>query len=156
MMKQSIKEIAKQVITPEDATYEACKIGWNRGIAWEPAAIVYCQNEEEVKATIEFAKTNHLDLRIRSGGHHYEGYSSGDDVVILDVSQMNDIWIDEGQNKVTVQGGVRNEELYQALGAKGYPFPGGGCPTVGVAGFTLGGGWGYSARYLGLAIVALL
>ena len=42
------------------------------------------------------------------------------------------------------------------MGAKGHPFPGGGCPTVGVAGLILGGGWGYSSRFLGLACDSLL
>ncbi len=155
-MKQEIKNIAGKVITREDERYATCKLGWNRGVEWSPYAIVYCQDEEEVKKVIQFTKANQLSLRIRSGGHHYEGYSSGDDVVILDMSEMNDISIDEEAQTVTVQGGVQNEALYQAVGAKGYPFPGGGCPTVGVAGFTLGGGWGYSARYLGLAIDSLL
>ena len=59
---------------------------------------------------------------------------------------MNKIYINEEERTVTIEGGVRNRELYEAVCGAGYPFPGGGCPTVGVVGFTLGGGWGYSSR----------
>ncbi len=155
-MENKVKHIANKVITRSDLAYESCKRGWNRGIEWNPLAIVYCQNEEDIKRTLHFVKEHNLDMRIRSGGHHYEGYSSGENVIILDVNEMNKISIDEQEKRVIIQGGVRNEALYKALGERGYPFPGGGCPTVGVAGLTLGGGWGYSARFLGLAADSLL
>ena len=64
--------------------------------------------------------------------------------------KMNKIYIDEEKAIVKIQAGTRNREIYEATGKKGYPFPGGGCPTVGAVGFALGGGWGYSARLLGL------
>lgn len=155
-MNKEIKTLAQKVLIREDFEYEECRQGWNRAINQYPLAIVYCQKEEEIQATIAYARKNHHDLRIRSGGHHYEGYSNGHDVIVIDVSEMNAITIDEGRGEVVIQGGVRNEDLYKALGEKQYPFPGGGCPTVGVAGLTLGGGWGYSARFLGLAADSLL
>ena len=155
-MNQEMKALAKKVITKDDFEYEVCRQGWNRGVEQYPLAIVYCQKEEEIQATIAYAKKHHYDLRIRSGGHHYEGYSNGNEVIVIDVSEMNAIEVNENRQTVTIQGGVRNEALYKALGEKGYPFPGGGCPTVGVAGLTLGGGWGYSARFLGLAADSLL
>lgn len=156
MMSEEIKALAQKVITKEDFEYEVCRQGWNRGIEHYPLAIVYCQTEKDIQATLAYAKKYQYDLRIRSGGHHYEGYSNGHDVIVIDISKMNAITIDEQQRKVIIQGGVRNEALYKALGEKNYPFPGGGCPTVGVAGLTLGGGWGYSARFLGLAADSLL
>ena len=67
---------------------------------------------------------------------------------------MNRIELNE--TTVKVQGGVRNRELYEAVCGAGYPFPGGGCPTVGVAGYTLGGGWGYSSRLFGLGCDQLI
>lgn len=139
-----------EVVTREDFEYEEGRKCWNRAIEKYPLVIVYCKTEEDIRNAIIFAKANSLSIRVRSGRHHYEGYSTGNDVVVIDISRMNKISIDEEKEIVRIQGGVRNRELYEATGKKGYPFPGGGCPSVGVVGFTLGGGWGYSSRLLGL------
>ena len=139
-----------EVVTREEFEYEEDRKCWNRAIEKYPLVIVYCKNEDDIRNAIIFAKANSLPIRIRSGRHHYEGYSTGNDVVVIDISKMNKIYIDEEKEIVRVQGGVCNRELYEATGKKGYPFPGGGCPTVGIVGFTLGGGWGYSSRLLGL------
>jgi len=145
-----------EVITKENFTYEEDRTAWNRAIEKYPLVIVYCHTKNDVRNAIAWGKTNSLEIRIRSGRHHYEGYSTGNDVMIIDVSEMNSIRVDEEKNIVKIQGGVRNREIYEALGALGYPFPGGGCPTVGVPGLVLGGGWGYSCRLLGLASDILL
>ena len=75
---------------------------------------------------------------------------------MIDVSKINSICIDEDRGYVKLGGGVRNREIYEALGNKGYPFPGGGCPTVGVSVLILGGGWGYSTRLFGLSCDTLI
>lgn len=139
-----------RIITREDLQYEESREMWNRAIEKYPLLIVYCKNSEDVRNAILWAKTHKVGIRIRSGRHHYEGYSTGNDVMIIDVSGLNEIEVNETSGDVTIGGGVRNREIYEALGQKGYAFPGGGCPTVGVAGFALGGGWGYSCRLLGL------
>ena len=140
-----------KVVTREHRDYEMARTMWNRGIEKYPLAIVYCTNKEDVVNSVRWARTHEVPIRIRSGGHHYAGFSTGNDVLVIDVSQMNGISIDEKAGQVSIEGGVRNRELYEFLCGKGYPFPGGGCPSVGVVGFTLGGGWGYSSRLLGLA-----
>lgn len=144
-----------KVITRKHRDYEEARTMWNRAIEQYPLAIVYCTNKEDIINSIKWAKTHKVPIRIRSGGHHYAGYSTGNDILVVDVSLMNHISIDEKANEVRIEGGVRNRELYEFLCGKGYPFPGGGCPSVGVVGFTLGGGWGYSSRLLGLACDSL-
>ena len=144
------------IITKENHLYEESRKAWNRAIQMYPLQIRYCKTKEEVKEALLWAKEQGHPIRIRSGRHHYEGYSTGNDVVVIDVSLMNGISIDEENECVTIEGGVRNRALYEAVCALGYPFPGGGCPTVGVAGLVLGGGWGYSARMLGLSCDSLL
>lgn len=156
MAKYDFSKLTGEVITIESEGYHDHRIAWNRAIDKSPSVIVYCYENEDVINAINFAKENSLGIRIRSGGHHYEGYSTGDGAMVIDVSKMNKIVIDEEKNQVKIQGGVRNRELYDATGKLGYPFPGGGCPTVGVPGLVLGGGWGYSARYLGLASDSLI
>lgn len=150
MINFDYRGLTGEIITKEDFEYEEERKAWNRAIEKYPLVIVYCESEEDIKNAIIFAKTNSLSIRIRSGRHHYEGYSTGNDIVVIDVSKMNKIYIDEENETVKVQAGVCNRELYEATGKKGYPFSGGACPTVGVVGFTLGGGWGYSSRLLGL------
>ena len=142
--------ITGTVITREDLQYEESREMWNRATQKYPLLIVYCKTNEDIKNAILWAKINKVAVRIRSGRHHYEGYSIGNDVMVIDVSGLDEIIVDEEKGYVTVGGGVRNREIYEVLGKKGYAFPGGGCPTVGVAGFVLGGGWGYSCRLLGL------
>lgn len=145
-----------EVVTKENYKYEDCRKSWNRAIEKYPLAIIYCKNKEDVKNSIAFARENNIEFRIRSGCHNYEGYSTGNDILVIDVSLMNNINVDEETGTVTIEGGVRNRELYEALGKKGYPFPGGGCPTVGAVAYTLGGGWGYSGRLFGLGCDNLL
>lgn len=150
-MNFDYSRLTGEVVTKEDFSYEEDRKAWNRAIEKYPLVIIYCKNKNDVSNAIAWARINSLEIRIRSGRHHYEGYSTGNDVVIIDVSKMNNIMVDESQNIVKIDGGVRNHELYETLGKLGYPFSAGGCPTVGVAGLALGGGVGYSSRLLGLA-----
>ena len=150
MINFDYKGLTGDIVTRDDFEYEECRKAWNRAIEKYPLVIVYCYTEVDIKNAINFAKVNKLNVRIRSGAHHYEGYSTGNDIIVIDISRMNGIYIDEEKGIVAIEAGVRNRELYELTGQMGYPFPGGGCPTVGVVGFTLGGGWGYSARMLGL------
>lgn len=145
-----------KVVTKKSEEYNASIICWNRAIERYPLVIVYCFNEDDVINAIKWARENNIEIRVRSGAHSYEGYSTGNDVAIIDVSNLNKIYIDEEKLIAKIGGGVRNREAYEAFGARGYAFPGGGCPTVGVPGLILGGGWGYSSRFLGLASDSLL
>lgn len=145
-----------EVITPKDPEYDIVRQEWNRAIQKLPIALVYCKNNYEVSQAILWAREKDVPIRIRSGGHNYEGYSTGNCVLVIDISNMNKIKIDSCNNTVKVQGGVKNSQLYNYISSKGYPFPGGLCPTVGVSGYTLGGGWGYSARKFGLGCDSLL
>lgn len=141
-----------EIVTPNDKEYEKDRQVWNRAIQKYPIAILYCTSKEDVKSALEFCIIKNYDFRIRSCGHNYEGYSVGNKLVVIDVSRMKKIKIDEVKNIVTIEPGVLNSELYDYVGKRGYPFPGGTCPTVGVAAYTLGGGWGLSSRLFGLGI----
>lgn len=145
-----------EIVTQEDACYEVARLQWNRAINKYPFIIAYCECVEDVQEAIRWSRKCHIPIRIRSGGHNYEGYSTGNCVLVIDVSRINTVVIDEERKLVKVGGGVKNRELYNAIATRGYPFPGGTCPTVGVSGYALGGGWGLSARYFGLGCDSLL
>lgn len=144
------------IITPDSLDYEKARQEWNRSIQKFPKLIAYCETTQDVSDIIKYSYDNGLRIRIRSGGHNYEGYSTGNDVVVIDISKMNNANINYEENTVTVQGGIKNTQLYNYISNQGYPFPGGTCPTVGVSGYALGGGWGYSARKFGLGCDSLI
>lgn len=142
--------LSGRVVTPCDASYDEDRQGWNHAVQKYPTVINYCRTAEDVSNAVAWSRRNNVPLRIRVGGHNYEGYSNGNCIIVIDVSEMNRIELDEQSHSVRVQGGVTNSQLYEYVSSKGYPFPGGTCPTVGVCGYALGGGWGLSCRYFGL------
>ncbi|QHT48488.1 FAD-binding oxidoreductase [Bacillus sp. SB49] len=151
-----LKGLTGEVVTPKDQEYEEARQEWNRAIDKFPLVIVYCERKEDVKNAIRWARRHRVSIRIRSGGHHYEGYSTGDFVLVIDISRLNALRLDEHHHLLYMGAGAKNTEVYDFVGSKGYVFPGGTCPTVGVAGFTLGGGWGFSSRLLGLGCDSLV
>ena len=147
--------LSGRIVTPCDPLYNKDRQGWNRAIQKFPKMINYCANTNDVSNTINWSTRNGIPLRIRSGGHNYEGYSNGNGVLVIDVSEMDAIQLDEQAGLVRIQPGALNEQIYSTVSSRGYPFPGGICPTVAISGFALGGGWGLSCRYLGLGCDSL-
>lgn len=145
-----------RVVTPDDPDYHELRQVYNRAVQKFPLAIVYCRNFDDVRNAVLWSRSHQISLRIRNGGHNYEGYSTGNDVLTIDLSEMNQLTIDERAHLLHVQGGVNNKQLYEFVSSKGYPFPGGTCPLVGVGGYASGGGFGLSCRYLGLGCDSLM
>jgi FAD/FMN-containing dehydrogenase len=110
-------------------------------------AIAYCTSADDVRRCVDAARTSGVTPIPRSGGHSYAGYSTGAGLVI-DVTGVKAITL--GGSEVTVGGGARIIDVYDALGPHSRGIPAGSCPTVGVAGLTLGGGLGIEARQYGL------
>lgn len=102
-----------KIITKESFEYEESRLAWNRAIEKYPLVIIYCNNEKDVINAILWAKNNSIEIRVRSGAHSYEGYSTGNDVAIIDISKMNEIYIDENNGFARIGGGVRNREIYE-------------------------------------------
>jgi hypothetical protein len=144
-----------KIVWPSDPEYEQARQEYNRAINAFPAAIVYCSNNNDVANAIRWSVENQIRLRIRSGGHNYEGYSTGNGKLVIDTTPMNHITVDTINDVVKVQAGTRLKKLYQVLFEHGYAFPGGTCPTVAISGLVLGGGIGLSTRYLGLTLDSL-
>ena len=113
-----------------------------------PAGVAYCKSNADVAACISFVSRFSLGVRARSGGHSYGGWSSVTGGLIIDVSEMNSMRF--GADTVTVGTGIDLINFYGGLAARGRAVPGGSCPTVGIAGLTLGGGVGVLSRIYGL------
>jgi FAD/FMN-containing dehydrogenase len=114
-----------------------------------PAGIAYCASEADVQRVVAFVVDHGLPVAARSGGHSYAGYSTGPGLV-CDVTRLSGVSVDAGARTAVVGAGARLVDVYAALAPHGLALPGGSCPTVGVAGLTLGGGQGVVGRKFGL------
>lgn len=140
--------LAGRLIRPGDDAYdEARKLYIPRFDRVRPAGIAYCAVPEDVAECIAFARRQRLPVAVRCGGHGYAGWSTGRGLVI-DVSPMDAVKAAGG--RATVGAGTRLIDLYAGLAEQGVAVPAGTCPTVGVAGLTLGGGIGVVSRRYGL------
>jgi FAD binding domain-containing protein/berberine-like enzyme len=117
--------------------------------AVHPQAVVFCESAADVQKTVHWARRHHVHVVARSGGHSYGGYSTTPGVVI-DVSRIVGVHVDAVGHIAKVGAGARLIDIYNALWLHRLTIPAGSCPTVGIAGLTLGGGVGFSARKLGL------
>src|SRR5579871_2461925 len=114
-----------------------------------PDAIALCRTPEDVSAAITWCNENRFPLVVQCAGHSYAGYSMRNGGLMINLLLMRSARI--GGDSVTVAGGMRNQDLYSLLEQRGAAVTHGRCPTVGAAGFLLGGGIGYNMRSHGLA-----
>ncbi len=135
--------------TSSGADYEKYRGGFNRRVSSHPKGIGICTNTEEVAAAVKYARTKSLRVAVRSGGHSFEGFSSNNDGLVVNLSAMNSVEILQG-NTVKIEPGCTLSKLYDTLLPRGKLVPGGSCGGVGVGGLALGGGYGFFARKYGL------
>jgi FAD/FMN-containing dehydrogenase len=126
-----------------------------RYMGTSPAGIAICISPDDAAACVKWARETGAPFAVRSGGHNYAGFSTSDGLII-DVKGMRAVSLNPAAGTVTVAGGANNADVGDALKPYGVYFPGGRCPTVGVSGLTLGGGWGLSCRHLGMTCDSLL
>lgn len=129
--------------------YESMKTGFNLRFAPSPKGIALPINEAVLPKIIEWSQKTGIPLHLRSGGHSFEGHSTGPGI-ILDLRRMNRIQIDKASKTARIQTGCRLFQVAKTLSEQGLMLPAGTCPTVGIAGVTLGGGIGMSSRRYGL------
>jgi FAD/FMN-containing dehydrogenase len=112
-----------------------------------PQAIARCASADDVRACIAFARRSGIAITPRSGGHSFGGWSGGPGLVV-DVGSLASI--DVRGDDATIGAGARLADVYAAVAAQGRGIAAGSCPTVGIAGLTLGGGLGVLSRAWGL------
>jgi len=132
-----------RLISPEDADYNTVRRVWNGRIDRRPASVVFCANEADVVAAVQFARENAVLLAVRGGGHSCAGTAVFDNALVIDLSFMKTIEVDAANRRAFAQGGVLWRELDRATQAFGLAVPGGTDSEVGIAGLTLGGGNGW-------------
>lgn len=140
------------VIVPGDGAYEDARRVWNAMVDRRPALIVRCADATDVAPAITFARQNDLDISVRGGGHHIAGHSVCEGGLVIDFSGMKSVRVDAGARRAYVQPGATLGDFDQAVQAHGLATPVGINSTTGIAGLTLGGGFGWLTREYGMTI----
>jgi len=141
-------DLSGPLVRPGEAAYTVSKQLFDpRFDSLHPAGIAYCRNPHDVTTCLTFARKFGVPVAARCGGHSYAGWSSTSGLII-DVTRMSGVNV--SGSTATVGAGTRLIDFYNGLAAHGRGVPGGSCPTVGIAGLTLGGGVGVVSRAYGL------
>jgi FAD/FMN-containing dehydrogenase len=145
-------EFRGDVLLPNGEGYDEARSIWNAAIDRHPAIIVRPLGAADVMAAIQFAREQNLEISIRGGGHHVAGHAVTDGGLMLDCSAMKSVRVDPEERRAWVEPGALLHDVDVETQAHGLVLPGGFISLVGIAGLTLGGGFGYLSRSLGLTV----
>jgi FAD/FMN-containing dehydrogenase len=145
-----------KLLQPSDPDYDGARKIWNAMIDRRPAIIVRCAGAADVLASVNFARENGLPLAIRAGGHNIAGSALCDDGLVIDLTCMRSVQVDPKRRRAYVEGGATLHDFDHEAQAYGLATPLGINSTTGVAGLTLGGGFGWLSRKFGLTVDNLL
>jgi len=146
------QRISGEVITSADPAFDSVRRIHNGMIDRHPAVIVRCIGVADVIDAIDLALSQGLEIAVRGGGHNVAGRAVCDNGLMIDLSLMKGSWVDPRSRKIRVEGGVTWGEFNRATQVHGLAATGGAISSTGVAGLTLGGGFGYLMGKLGLTI----
>ncbi len=138
------------VITPDSDQYDEARAVWNGMIDHYPALIIRCHSTADVVATVNFTRSHALRLSVRGGGHNVAGSAVVDDGVVVDLSEMKNVDVDVDKQIVHAQGGVTLGDLDAETQKFNLAVPSGVASETGIAGLTLGGGFGWLRNKYGL------
>ncbi len=150
---QELREAVQgEILTPQDDGYAEARRIWNGAHdGRRPALVVRCSGAADVIAAVGFARSNDLTVAVRGGGHSVAGFSTSDGGIVIDLSQLNGVRVDPAARRATVGGGAVWADVDHETQTHGLATTGGLVSSTGVAGFTLGGGIGWTMRKFGLA-----
>ena len=145
-----------RVVRPRDPGYPRARADWDKLFTAYPLAIVFARSVRDVVNALTWSQQNGVAVRVRSGRHHLAGWSNLDGGLVIDVSELKAVRIDSAARTATVGAGLTQGEIVEALGKRGRAVPVGSEGTVGLAGATLGGGFGFLTRSLGMSCDSLI
>ena len=148
--------ISGRVALPGGELYDEGSRVWNGAVRHPPAIVAFCRQPEDVQAAVRAARRHGLRLSVRGGGHDWAGRALRDGGLVIDLTPMRDVAVDPQALVANVAGGARAKDVAVAAGAHGLVAAMGNCGTVGMAGLSLGGGYGPLSGTCGLAADNLL
>jgi FAD/FMN-containing dehydrogenase len=146
------KKVKGQIVLPTDPNYDEVREIWNAMIDRRPALIVRCAEASDVVHALSFARRNGLEISIRGGGHNIAGNALCENGVMIDLSTMRRVRVDAGKKRAYVEPGAILADFDEAAQSQGLATPVGINSTTGIAGLTLGGGFGWLTRRYGLTV----
>ncbi len=145
-----------RLMTARDGEYEQARQIWNAMIDRHPGMIVRCAGAADVIRAVRFARENDLLLAVRGGGHNIAGNAVCEGGMVIDLSEMKSVRVDPTTRRVRVGPGATLADVDAETQAFGLVLPTGINSTTGIAGLTLGGGFGWLTRKFGLTIDNLI
>ena len=134
------------LLRPGDPGYDEARAVWNGMIDRRPALVVRCLGTADVVACVEFARASGVTLSVKGGGHNIAGLAVCDGGLLLDMSLMRGVWVDPVTRTARAQAGCLLGDVDRETQLHGLAAPLGFVSTTGIAGLTLGGGFGYLTR----------
>jgi FAD/FMN-containing dehydrogenase len=144
------QSLAGSVIDPASSEYDAARRCFNAAMDRRPAVIVRCLGAQDVATAFDFARTHSLEVAVRGGGHNPAGHCVVDGGLVIDLSDMRQVDVDQGAGSARASGGATWLDFDSATQAFGLVTPGGVVGSTGVCGLTLGGGIGHLTSQHGL------
>ena len=148
--------IKGRVLAPDDPNYDQARQIWNAMIDRRPAVIVQPADAADVGPAIQFSRANALEISVRAAGHNIAGNAVCNGGMMIDFSNMRNVRVDAGKKRATVGPGATLADLDNATQQHGLATPVGINSTTGIAGLTLGGGFGWLTRKHGMTIDNLI
>ena len=155
-LEDFISAFRGRVVFADDEDYDIVRVIWNGMHDKRPALIARCTGVADVMDAVKFARQNDLLVAVRGGGHNVGGTASCDGGIMIDLSLMKGIRVNQQARTAHAQGGVTWGDLDRETQVFGLAAPGGVVSTTGIGGLTLGGGLGWLRRKYGLSIDNLL
>src|SRR5262245_17427008 len=150
-MNRLDRQVRGRLSMPGDKRYVAATAIWAKPTGRMPRAVVHCRTREDVQLAILAARSCDLSLSVRGGGHDWAGRALCDGIVI-DLSNMNGVVVRPGNRTAQIAGGARAADVLAVTDPRGLAAVTGACGAVGMAGLTLGGGYGPLIGRFGLAL----
>jgi FAD/FMN-containing dehydrogenase len=144
------------LLVPGDPGYEEARKVHNGLVDRRPTVIAGCQSTQDVVRAVRYAQEQGLEIAVRGGGHNVAGRATVDGGMMIDLSGMKSIEVDPASRTARAQGGSTWAEFNEATQKHGLACTGGAISTTGVAGLTLGGGWGWLQGKYGLSLDNLI
>ena len=159
LMARTLNRLGQQLCgrlsLPGDERYATATAIWPKPVGPMPRAVVHCRTPEDVQLTVRAARDCDFPLSVRGGGHDWAGRALCEGIVV-DLSGMSAVIIDADNRFATISGGARAVDVSNVTDPLGVAAVTGSVGAVGMAGFTLGGGYGPLIGHCGLALDNLI